>query len=258
MTIYRESNKAVFHHLEEVLADVNEVLIKLGVLPKLDIKARNKELQKEKRAASRPITDAETRAFSDIETEKAQAQVQKKETKSKLEQPSVEMFAMMQTLVKGLADQSGALPINPTTTSSEPTTQTEDILAEQQNLQKQKAQLMAALSDIQNRLNLSDTSANTEENSIDSNFVSESISKTLEENSSQSGIEVIDAQSSDVINLATLLYKAIWNDGSILLVMKELIGRTQISIMKIALSDTSFFDDEQYPARVILNELAMA
>ena len=40
--------------------------------------------------------------------------------------------------------------------------------------------------------------------------------------------------------------------------MKELIGRTQISIMKIALTDISFFEDEQHPARVILNEFAMA
>jgi hypothetical protein len=258
LTIYREFNKAVFHHLEEVLADANEVLIKLEVLPKLDIKARNKELQKAKRAASRPTTDAETRAFSDIETSKVQKQTQKKETESKAEQPNVEMFAMMQTLVKGLAGQGDALSINPPTANPESTTQTEDILAEQQNLQKQHTQLMATLSDIQNRLNLSDTSIGAEENSIDSNFVSESISKTLEENGSQNGIEAIDVQSSDVINLVTLLYKAIWNDDSLPLVMKELIGRTQISIMKIALSDTSFFDDEQHPARVILNEFAMA
>ena len=258
LTIYREFNKAVFHHLEEVLADANEVLIKLEVLPKLDIKARNKELQKAKRAASRPTTDAETRAFSDIETSKVQKQTQKKETESKAEQPNVEMFAMMQTLVKGLAGQGDALSINPPTANPESTTQTEDILAEQQNLQKQHTQLMATLSDIQNRLNLSDTSIGAEENSIDSNFVSESISKTLEENGSQNGIEAIDVQSSDVINLVTLLYKAIWNDDSLPLVMKELIGRTQISIMKIALSDTSFFDDEQPPARVILNEFAMA
>ena len=233
LTIYREFNKAVFHHLEEVLADANEVLIKLEVLPKLDIKARNKELQKAKRAASRPTTDAETRAFSDIETSKVQKQTQKKETESKAEQPNVEMFAMMQTLVKGLAGQGDALSINPPTANPESTTQTEDILAEQQNLQKQHTQLMATLSDIQNRLNLSDTSIGAEENSIDSNFVSESISKTLEENGSQNGIEAIDVQSSDVINLVTLLYKAIWNDDSLPLVMKELIGRTQISIMKI-------------------------
>ena len=40
--------------------------------------------------------------------------------------------------------------------------------------------------------------------------------------------------------------------------MKELIGRTQISIMKIALSDTGFFDNEKHPARELLNELALA
>jgi len=40
--------------------------------------------------------------------------------------------------------------------------------------------------------------------------------------------------------------------------MKELIGRTQISIMKVALSDTDFFNNENHPARALLNELALA
>jgi hypothetical protein len=58
--------------------------------------------------------------------------------------------------------------------------------------------------------------------------------------------------------LVTLLYQAIWKDDSLPIAMKELIGRTQITTMKMALTDTRFFGDEQHPARVILNEFAMA
>jgi len=90
------------------------------------------------------------------------------------------------------------------------------------------------------------------------NNINESISRTLEESSNSGDISAIDLQSSDVLNLVTLLYKAIWNDDPLPVVIKELIGRTQISILKIALSDTDFFDDEQHPGRVIINEFAMA
>ncbi len=265
LTIYREFNKAVFHNLEEVLAEANEVLIELGVLPKLDIMARNKELQKAKRVANRPTTDAETRAFSEvvepapIAERPAEVEV---EVDTRQEHSNAEMFAMMQTLVKGLAEQGKnreALPLSVPISDTQSTEQAEDVLAQQQNLQQQQAQLMVALNDIQNRLNLSDTSVSSiTANSIDDSSVSDSIARTLEQSSNQGGIEAIDVQSSDVMNLVTLLYKAIWNDDSLPLVMKELIGRTQISIMKIALSDTSFFDDEQHPGRVILNEFAMA
>jgi hypothetical protein len=65
-------------------------------------------------------------------------------------------------------------------------------------------------------------------------------------------------QTSDIINLVTLLYDAIWQDESVPIPIKELIGRTQITIIKVALSDTDFFNRENHPARRILNEFASA
>ncbi len=86
----------------------------------------------------------------------------------------------------------------------------------------------------------------------------ESIDKTLEQGVKAGDIETIDAKSNDVISFVTLLFEAIWKDESLPLAMKELIGRTQITIMKIALSDATFFNQEQHPARVILNDFARA
>ncbi|MEL0064344.1 MAG: DUF1631 family protein, partial [Gammaproteobacteria bacterium] len=40
--------------------------------------------------------------------------------------------------------------------------------------------------------------------------------------------------------------------------IKELIGRTQITIIKVALADVEFFNNENHPARAILNEFAAA
>ncbi len=285
LTIYREFNKAVFHNLEEVLGEANEILIEIGVMPNLDMKVRNRELAKQKREAERsasqqhsaassnesniesssasdtPVPEEPPKAAPSNKTEITRKIIEKVE-EAKPEQSNAEMFAMMQSLVKSLAAQpsdQSALPVNiPLATQ----TTTANLQAENESLKQQQAQLMSVLNDIQSRLNLGDTSRSQSSSEGSADFeeinISESISRTLEESSHSGDIGAIDVQSSDVINLVTLLYKAIWNDDSLPLVMKELIGRTQISIMKIALSDTDFFDDEQHPGRVILNEFAMA
>ncbi len=106
LTIYREFNKSVFHNLEEVLIEANEILSNLGVMPNLDIKARNREIQRAKRAANRPTTDAQTRAFSIDDIEEPQP--------SAAPAPDTrEMFTLMQTLVHGLLEKNSgnSLPI---------------------------------------------------------------------------------------------------------------------------------------------------
>jgi len=275
LTIYREFNKAVFHHLEEVFAESNDVLIEIGVMPDLDVRARNREIARKKREEERAAEEA--RASAEAEENKLAAEIAKtapvsnkteitrkiaeRVEQAKPDHSHAEMFSMMQTLVKGLADQQrdrSALPVNiPVAAPGQA-----DLASENADLKQQQAHLMSLLTDIQSRLNLGDTSSNPPGSSngagIEEININESISRTLEESSSSGDIGAIDAQSSDIINLVTLLYKEIWNDNSLPVAMKELIGRTQISIMKLALSDTDFFDDDQHPGRVILNELATA
>ena len=258
LTIYREFNKAVFHNLEEVMREVNDVLIEIGIMPNLDVRARNRELAKQKREAEISATTEASDARRSNKTEITRKIVDKVED-AKSEQSNAEMFAMMQALVKGLASQQrgqSTLPVNIPVASPAAADPTANLQAENESLKQQQAQLMSMLNAIQSRLNLGDTSSSPPTSASD-NGISDTISRTLEESSNSGDIGAIDVQSSDVINLVTLLYKAIWNDDSLPLVMKELIGRTQISIMKIALGDTDFFDDEQHPGRVILNEFAM-
>lgn len=261
LTIYREFNKAAFHNMESCLAEANEVLIEIGVMPNLDMRVRNRELAKQKREAERSIDDYQPSPAPDRSRGKTEItrKIQETVESAKPEQNQAELFSMMQTLVRGLADQQisqPSLPVNmPVTTAP----QSADLQAENENLKQQQAQLMSVLNNLQSRLNLDDTSSTPPSNNgAGDSSIGESISRSLEEGSSSGDIGAIDVRSSDVINLVTLLYKAIWNDDSLPLVMKELIGRTQISIMKIALGDTDFFDDEQHPGRVILNEFAIA
>ena len=70
----------------------------------------------------------------------------------------------------------------------------------------------------------------------------QSLDEILQESQKEGNMVIaVDRHSSDVINLVTLLYEAIWQDPSVPIPIKELIGRTQITIIKVALADVGVF-----------------
>ena len=123
-----------------------------------------------------------------------------------------------------------------------------------------QAHLINILTNIQKLLEEQNTDqrfpTNTEDvNKID---ISSSVGEMLQETQKEGVISAVDGQSSDIINLVTLLYDAIWQDESVPIPIKELIGRARITIIKIAPSFTTFFNKENHPTRMILNEFAEA
>lgn len=62
----------------------------------------------------------------------------------------------------------------------------------------------------------------------------------------------------DVINLVSMLFDFILEDRQLHPVMKSVIGRLQIPVLKVALSDKNFFNRGGHPVRKLLNELAMS
>ncbi|KAA1174007.1 DUF1631 domain-containing protein [Marinobacter salinexigens] len=62
----------------------------------------------------------------------------------------------------------------------------------------------------------------------------------------------------DVINLVSMLFDFILEDRQLHPVMKSLIGRLQIPVLKVALSDRNFFNRGGHPVRKLLNELALS
>jgi len=62
----------------------------------------------------------------------------------------------------------------------------------------------------------------------------------------------------DVINLVSMLFEFILEDRQLHPVMKALIGRLQIPVLKVALSDRNFFNRGGHPVRKLLNDLALA
>ncbi|MEP1583896.1 MAG: DUF1631 domain-containing protein [Marinobacter sp.] len=63
---------------------------------------------------------------------------------------------------------------------------------------------------------------------------------------------------SDVINLVSMLFDFILEVRQLHPVMKAVIGRLQIPVLKVALSDNNFFNRGGHPVRKLLNELAMS
>ncbi|AXS85087.1 MULTISPECIES: DUF1631 domain-containing protein [Marinobacter] len=62
----------------------------------------------------------------------------------------------------------------------------------------------------------------------------------------------------DVINLVSMLFDFILEDRQLHPVMKALIGRLQIPVLKVALSDKNFFNRGGHPVRKLLNEMALS
>ena len=278
LTIYREFNKCVFQHYGEVIEEANEALIELDVLPNLDITARERELRKAKRKEVRAQLEAESK----IKEEQKAAELAGRgsgitpgttaapaatpaptpasasasaSASAPAEQINTEMFSMMQTLINTLADKqdsSHVLPVSSNVPAGE-------VVADQQELQQQQAKLMNMLTDVQFSMIEGDSDDDSDEApNIDARSIGQSINESLQSEASSGEMGALNPQSINVINLVTLLYEAIWNDNSLPVVMKELMGRTQISIMKVALTDTTFFDNENHAGRALINELALA
>ncbi len=240
---YRQFNISVFHRLESVLEKANEMLIARGVMPDLDISARNREQHKNKRSAPRNRTDPDERAFGKGDG-----------TFGQRGGSSSELFSMMQGLLHGAGSQASS--------NNQAAGPLSNNLAMSGSAQSgmmvggKRLQVLAAdkLLGVLDKLNANEIGQGI---SAADNLTA-SIAEQLEQMSGKGVMQAIDAQSADVINLINLLYEAIWDDSTVPIPIKELIGRTQITALKIALAEPDFFDSDSHPMRVLINELATA
>ncbi|MBD3648446.1 MAG: DUF1631 family protein, partial [Pseudomonadales bacterium] len=266
--VYRAFNAGVLRRLDEVIHEANQLLIQDGVIPNMgmDGGSHHKPPARSKRRHYDPDS-----TFGTVEEEDFQEPE---------EQP--ELFSMMQNLLHGgeshseastaptsspgaapggqpgqqqYAVPAGMIPKPGTSGAMQPYTPQP---GEQVQMVDQ-AQLMEILTSLQKSLARQEekvpAATRDEAEIID---IAESLDEVLKNGNLDGAIQAFDAQSSDVINLVTMLYEAIWDDDSVPIPIKELIGRTQITIIRVALSDQTFFNREGHPARMLLNEFAAA
>jgi len=68
----------------------------------------------------------------------------------------------------------------------------------------------------------------------------------------------LDRIDDDVISLVSMLFDFILEDPQLPAAVKAMIGRLQLPILRLAISDKRFFGQASHPARRLLNELARA
>lgn len=83
------------------------------------------------------------------------------------------------------------------------------------------------------------------------------ISQLLQEQRDHQGQRrSLDRIDEDVISLVSMLFDFILDDPQLPAALKAMIGRLQLPILRLAISDKRFFGQASHPARRLLNELA--
>lgn len=248
---YRKFNRCVFHNLEKVLTEANSILIDNEILPDLDMAARSRAEQQNKRSPRPQKIDPTDRAFATEASSTASGSQQ-------------QLLSIMQKLMHSIPDAGNAAQNQSASTGlasaniASPGAAQSGVMVGNQKLEVvANDQLLALLGKLESAAHSNSEGGDAAESSEPQNL-SQSVGNLLQQESSADTLRAINSQSSDIINLVTFLYEEIWNDKTVPIPIKELVGRTQITILKIALMDASFFDAGDHPARTFLNELATA
>ncbi|MEX2488216.1 MAG: DUF1631 family protein [Pseudomonadales bacterium] len=260
LSVFRVFNQRILRHLDEVIHEANQVLIDHDVMPdlKMDGTARYHPAVRRQRRDLEPTTTFGTVEKEDYRTSEEQPEMfsvmqnllhtNDAEASKQPEtgpSPDAQQYAIPAGMMPSARSPGGGAPMQPFTPADG-----------QQVQMVNQAQLLEILSNIQKSLDQG-ARATTDTNAAPLD-IAESLGEMLQEGQDEDAVPAIDSQSSDIINLVTMLYEAIWDDDAVPIPIKELIGRTQITIIKVALSDSSFFNREDHPARVLLNEFASA
>ncbi len=227
LIIYRCFNDLILKNIDKILKECDQLLVEHGAMSELGLDTEQTE-NRSGRRAMRPETDE-----SDTSTFGSAEEVVKDKQKD-----DSGLFNVMQNLLRGNADEAGA--------------------DDQATRNLAPHELLSILSQIQKELRLE--AEDSDSSDLQSEAQEISILPLIDSILKEAGDSpaTLDQQSIDVINLVTLLYDAIWQDESLPVALKNLIAKTQIAIIKVALSDTTFFDQEDHPGRLLLNEFASA
>ena len=290
LVVYRAFNKGVLRKLDRVLKEANKILVDDGVIPDMGMESAKKKPRPAIRSNRRRSA---TNTFGTVEEEEFDENLDRPELFSMM-QNLMRGDNQAATEPAGIIDSESSTPEAVPTAGVQipeghvvvPADQVQQYMVPaglatadaqneapgnvmqpfqpapgQQVQMVDQAQLMQILNNIQQSL---ETKASAEDaipkvmEDVDRIDISKSLGESLGVAKEEGVINAVDQHSSDVINLVTLLYEAIWQDETVPIPIKELIGRTQITIIKVALTDTTFFDRESHPARAILNEFAAA
>ena len=117
--------------------------------------------------------------------------------------------------------------------------------------------VMEALSNMQSAA-LSDMNLDKVEWSAVQERIRQQLSQTLCLDESGKETHRIAENEQQTIDIILMLFDQVLDDSNLPDAMRALIARLQIPVLKAAIADPTFVDDQQHPARRLLNELAAA
>lgn len=82
------------------------------------------------------------------------------------------------------------------------------------------------------------------------------IHQLLEANAEQGKPKSLEQNDEDVINLVSLFFDYVLDDPNLPVELQALMSRLQIPVLKVALKDKAFFNNNLHPARLLINEIA--
>jgi len=226
LVIYKLFDKVVMHYVGSVYDEINQQLMRSGVLPKLANRIRLNPVAPSCRG------DRGDRSYREaVSIEVGELDV---ETQS-------EIFQSIQSLLAN-HNARGVLSLGaPVAGTSLPVVETTDLLNTLSALQSSNVTLTA-------HANAAD----------EQNNLRQSLVQSLQMVSGGELNKSLEKSDNDTIDVLSMVFEFILDDPNLPDPMKALIGRLQIPMLKIALVDKSFFSKKIHPARHFLNSIAHA
>ncbi|WP_203141221.1 DUF1631 domain-containing protein [Marinobacter mangrovi] len=228
LVVLKLFDKLFIDRLDRLYRDANTLLVKDGVLPDMKRPPIGGRAEPRQPVARRPVPPSTSAPADDVYTPVDQ---------DSAAQPTFsELSALLHTQGGQGSSSSSA--------------------GGQQRGGIDTVELMRRLAQLQSQSDV----LNADHHFVESDIAGGNLTRQVEtmlagHNQSMGALNQVDA---DVVNLVTMLFDFILEDRQLPLPMKNVIGRLQIPILKVALLDRSFFNRGGHPARKLLNELAMA
>ncbi len=226
LIVYKQFDKCVMSHLGHLLDDLNQRLIASGVLPKYrpGVAGQTSETRSTRRRAD------------DAQADTAQsAQAGSQDATGNLL-----LSELVNALHAAVQQQKLQYQFRPTTPDA---------------IVLNGTDLIHVLSALQS----DHTDLSPAGDPLSPEQIRTQLKATLQNRSQQSGKEhALREYDEDLINLVSMLFEFILNDYNLSPPIQVLISRLQIPILKVAITDKSFFGRSGHPARRLLNALAKA
>ncbi len=221
LVIYKQFENVVMRYVGSVYDEINQALRGAGILPKLSQRVRQN-----------PVAPVRQRAYRDAACSTSGG--------LEVEQHS-EVFQTLQSLLGNRAAGNELMLGAPLPGVSLPAVETADLVDTLSALQGSNITLVAYAGAGKDQQNLRQTLLNSLQ-MVSDGELNKSLGKS----------------DNDTIDVISMVFEYILDDPNLPDPMKALIGRLQIPMLKIALTDKAFFSKNVHPARQLLNSIARA